>query len=74
MDRPNDAAITESMGVWVSGLFGSGKSHFIKILSYLLENLEAHNPVTGEKRTANQFFDQQKIKYIMLMGDIQRAT
>ena len=74
MDRPNDAAITERMGVWVSGFFGSGKSHFIKILSYLLENLEAHNPLTGEKRTANQFFDQQKIKDIMLMGDIQRAT
>ena len=74
MDRPNDAAITERMGVWVSGFFGSGKSHFIKILSYLLENLEAHNPLTGEKRTANQFFDQLKIKDIMLMGDIQRAT
>lgn len=74
MDRPNDAVITERMGVWVSGFFGSGKSHFIKILSYLLENLEAHNPLTGEKRTANQFFNQQKIKDIMLMGDIQRAT
>lgn len=74
IDRPNDAAITERMGVWVSGFFGSGKSHFIKILSYLLENLEAHNPLTGEKRKANLFFDKQKIKDIMLMGDIQRAT
>lgn len=74
MDHPNDTAITERMGVWVSGFFGSGKSHFIKILSYLLENLEAKNPLNGESRTANQFFDHQKIKDIMLRGDIQRAT
>jgi hypothetical protein len=73
VDHPNDPAIVARMGVWVSGFFGSGKSHFIKILSYLLSNLEASKPESGERRHAAQFFDS-KITDPMLLGDIRRAV
>lgn len=72
-DRPHDPAVTDRMGVWVSGFFGSGKSHFIKILSYLLPNASATSPANGEGRTALHFFDHGKIADPMLLGDVKRA-
>lgn len=73
-DNPKDPVLSARMGVWVSGFFGSGKSHFIKILSYLLENIEAVNPKDGTPRRAAQFFDDRKIKDAMLLADVQRAV
>jgi hypothetical protein len=71
LNSPKDPDIAGRIGVWVSGFFGSGKSHFIKILHYLLKN----QPVTvnGETRRPFEFFET-KIDDAMLLGDIKRAV
>ena len=71
MDKIGDPDVAGRIGVWVSGFFGSGKSHFIKVLSYLLNN--ANHTHDGQTRKAVEFFDP-KIKDAMLLGDIKRAV
>ena len=71
MDRTGDADVAGKIGVWISGFFGSGKSHFIKVLSYLLGNKD--HTYNGQTKRAVEFFGT-KITDAMLLGDIKRAV
>ncbi len=59
---------TDRMGVWISGFFGSGKSHFLKILSYLLANQEI------EQKYPLDYFDDVRIPDAMLRAKITQAA
>jgi len=58
---------TTKMGVWISGFFGSGKSHFLKILSYLL-----NNEVVYGKRAVDYF--KEKTENELLLNTMQRVS
>lgn len=59
---------TSKMGVWISGFFGSGKSHLLKILSYLLSN----RTVKGKR--AVDFFGDKDIKPELLKAILPAAS
>lgn len=55
-------------GVWISGLFGSGKSHLLKMLAILLENRE----VDGVQ--AYELFKEKCVGNEILAADLRRAV
>lgn len=71
VDQGKNSDPSGKIGVWISGFFGSGKSHFLKVLSYLLRNRTHTNK--GYSRKAVEFFES-KVKDAMLFGDIKRAV
>lgn len=60
---------TNEIGVWISGFFGSGKSHFLKILSYILDNKEI-----GGKKAIDFFEKDHKISDAMVLADMRLAA
>lgn len=60
---------TTDIGVWVSGFFGSGKSHFERINAALLDN-----SVINGKEAIEYFIDDDKLNDEMLVADIRRAA
>lgn len=55
-------------GVWISGFFGSGKSHLLKMLALLMENRE----VDGMR--AFDIFEEKLTDQPMLLGALRKAV
>ena len=65
VDQGSTPDSTGRIGIWISGFFGSGKSHFLKVLSYLLQN-RIHT-ANGQRKRAVEFFES-KVKDAVAVG------
>jgi hypothetical protein len=57
-----------SYGVWISGFFGSGKSHLLKMLALVLENREV------DGTSAHDIFAEKLKREPMLAGALNKAV
>ena len=63
--------VGDKNGIWISGFFGCGKSHLLKVLSYVLENQEHTHQ--GKTKKAVDFF-ANKIEDAVVYGDLKRVV
>lgn len=61
---------TPKMGVWISGFFGSGKSHFLKILSYILDS----SMTVNGRKPIDYFVEDKKVVDPMVLADMKLAV
>ncbi|KAA8828004.1 BREX system P-loop protein BrxC [Bifidobacterium myosotis] len=60
LDTYNDPSADYTNGVWISGFFGSGKSHLLKILSHILGDIPA-----GARNGVTEPLDRAQVIDIM---------
>lgn len=63
-----------SIGVWIAGYFGSGKSHLLKMLSFLLANKTFAHVSGEEAQQTVTIFAQKVLGDSILRGQISRIA
>lgn len=63
---------TADIGVWISGFFGSGKSHFLKMLSYILSNKKIGSISTVEAFRSK--FEDDPATFMMIDNATRNLT